>query len=150
VLINSAPVVLPCEDLFQPQEQLYSMPPQHRHPLTQDPRMPGPRRLPPRPHLSIRRPGSLSITASCGQTGCFTVTGRADGRLQRLPPSRPVGQPAKNGTPRDSSQASFPPSKALRGTGTKSGAAGSRGVFQTGNSQRLARRSCDIRPTVVC
>ena len=33
----------------QPQVLLYYVPPQHRHPLTQDPRMQGPRRLPPNP-----------------------------------------------------------------------------------------------------
>jgi len=38
-------------------------------PATQDPRCTGPRRSR-RPHLTIRRPGVLNITASCGQRVC--------------------------------------------------------------------------------
>jgi hypothetical protein len=53
----------------QPQELLYGLPPQHRQPFRRTPRcrVPAASR---RPHLAIRRPGSLSTTASCGQIGC--------------------------------------------------------------------------------
>ena len=93
-------------------------------PASQDPRMPGPRRLPPRPHLTIRRPGSLSITAPCGQTGCFTVTVRADGRLRRPHPRARWGSRPKTARPAPARRHPSRHPKHSAKTGTKLGAAG--------------------------
>ena len=81
--VRLAPAIL-CLRLAHPdatQEQLYAKPP-HFQILPRAPLKMGPRRLPARQHT--RRPGSLSITASCVSSGGFIVTRNA-ARRRRHP-----------------------------------------------------------------
>ena len=82
-----APGAVPCFRL-QPQELLSILPPHSRIPLVREPLGPGSPPPPAITHPTIRRPGSVKITASCVQRPVGPVTLAA--RL--LPgPQRPAG-----------------------------------------------------------
>ena len=86
---------------LQTQELLSIVPPQCRIPLTREPSAPGTPPPPAYSHQSIRRPGSLKITAPCVHRACRVCHGGCSAAPR---PPRPASNPPRQPLPHPSRQ----------------------------------------------